>query len=195
MGSGRMCCACRAGYRLGKLDLVPAALPVCGSPRGLPQGECEAGKADLVRSTGRGDAQTVGPRYIFGLPGNPVSSMVCCELFVRTALRRLMGINPALPVPRQARLERELATRGDRRTYLPSQMEWREGEAIVTPVDWRGSFDLRGAVHANCMTELPAGDRTYSAGETMTVYEWTSNSSGGPGGPLPIIPGTECQRG
>ena len=67
----------------------PGARRAAGAGRdgALPQGPTQAGQAVLLRHArvGRGQA------LVFGLPGNPVSSLVCFELFVRPALRRLAG--------------------------------------------------------------------------------------------------------
>jgi molybdopterin molybdotransferase len=112
------------------------------------------------------------PRWIFGLPGNPVSSMVCFELLVRAALRRIMGIDSASAQPFAAILQAELRTRGDRPTYFPARLQWTQAGAVVTPVRWRGSFDLRAAADANAMIEFPAGERTYRVGETVSAVLW-----------------------
>src|SRR5207244_2976217 len=61
-----------------------------------------------------------GRCHVFGLPGNPVSSLVCFELFARTAMRRLMGVEPAEPQPVRARLEQAHVARGERPTYHPA---------------------------------------------------------------------------
>jgi len=112
------------------------------------------------------------PHWIFGLPGNPVSSMVCFELFVRTALRKLMGIDPAKPQAVEARLETDHTTRGDRPTYFPARLEWNTSGPTVRPVNWRGSFDLRATADANAMIHFPSGERTYNGGDTVMVIPW-----------------------
>ena len=109
---------------------------------------------------------------VFGLPGNPVSSMVCFELFVRPAQRRLMGVSPAEPTVVTARLTQPHTTKGDRPTYQPARLEWRSDGPIVTAVPWVGSSDLRATVAANSMALFPIGNQTYQAGSAIEVIAW-----------------------
>ena len=109
---------------------------------------------------------------VFGLPGNPVSSMVCFELFVRPALRRMMGVSAAGPVVMTARLTAPHTTKGERPTYQPARLEWRADGPAVTAVPWVGSSDLRATVAANSMALFPIGDQTYEAGSTIEVIAW-----------------------
>jgi len=98
--------------------------------------------------------------------------MVCCELFARTAFRRLMGIEPARPVPHRARLTCEHSARGNRPTYHPANLDWTAEGAVVAPVRWIGSADLSATSQANAMALFPEGDRTFSAGEVIDVFPW-----------------------
>src|SRR2546421_646414 len=56
---------------------------------------------------------------VFGLPGNPVSALVCFELFVRPAIRSLMGHAPG-PTVVKAALAEDFGYRTDRPTYHPA---------------------------------------------------------------------------
>jgi molybdopterin molybdotransferase len=163
------------GVSAGKLDLVPSVLQAAGVREVFHKVDLKPGKpvwfGVLDRSLVVG-----GPRLVFGLPGNPVSSMVCCELFVRTAVRRLMGCEPALAQPVTATLTVEHPHRDDRPTYFPSRLEWTAEGAKVTPVSWHGSSDLRSTVEANAMTLFPAGERTYAKGERVEVFPWSMAS-------------------
>ena len=114
-----------------------------------------------------------GPcRHVFGLPGNPVSSLVSFELFARTAIRKLMGIEPAAPKAVRARMVAAHIARGDRPTYHPARLELSGEGAVVRPVAWQGSADLRSTVEANAMILFPAGDQDYAAGDTVEVFCW-----------------------
>lgn len=160
------------GVSAGTLDLVPQALQAAGVREVFHKVNVKPGKPIWF---GRldGDRSVGGrARWIFGLPGNPVSSMVCCELFVRTAVRRLMGISPAEPRSFPARLEVEHAVRGDRPTYFPARLSLSAEGPTVRPVDWQGSFDLRATARADAMILFPPGTRTYAAGEQVTVFAW-----------------------
>ena len=74
------------GVSEGTHDLVPAELISLGRPQRLSQGAYPSGQTPLVRRLGGAHRASAGPphrTFVFGLPGNPVSSMVCFELFVR----------------------------------------------------------------------------------------------------------------
>ena len=157
------------GVSAGKLDLVPSALEAAGVKQVFHKVHLKPGKPIWF---GVLESEESTRKYVFGLPGNPVSSLVCFELFVRTAIRRLMGIDPAEPQAVRAKLGQEHIVRSDRPTYHPARLERGEVEAIVTPVSWHGSSDLRATLDANGMILFPAGERTYSSGETVNVYLW-----------------------
>jgi molybdopterin molybdotransferase len=108
------------------------------------------------------------PRLIFGLPGNPVSSLACFELFVRPALRGLMGLPPG-PDWVQAKLTKDYRYRTDRPTYHPAQLKLAETGWSVEPVPWFGSPDLRGVQPANALMLLPEGERLYRAGDVLAA--------------------------
>jgi molybdopterin molybdotransferase len=114
---------------------------------------------------GRGE-QT--PRLVFGLPGNPVSTLVCFELFVRPALRGLMGLPPG-PCWIQAKLMKDYPYRTDRPTYHPARLQQTDSGWSVEAVPWFGSPDLRGIVQANAFVLLPEGDHQHRAGQIVTV--------------------------
>jgi len=160
------------GVSAGTLDLVPQALQAAGVREVFHKVNVKPGKPLWFGKLEGDEAIDGRPRWIFGLPGNPVSSMVCCELFVRTALRKLMGIAPAEPQEVTARLETEHESRGDRPTYFPCRLTQTPEGPTVRPVAWRGSFDLRATADANSMALFPPGTRRYAAGEQVAVYEW-----------------------
>jgi molybdopterin molybdotransferase len=160
------------GVSAGKLDLVPAVLEACGVQGVFHKVEMKPGKPVWFGVLDQSRAADGKRHYIFGLPGNPVSSMVCFELFVRTALHRLAGIEPSRPVPVAARMAVPHRHRDERPTYYPSRLEANQGGPQVTPVDWKGSSDLRSTVDANAMTFFPAGERAFAAGEIVDVFPW-----------------------
>ena len=107
-----------------------------------------------------------GATLWFGLPGNPVSTSVCFHVFVRTALDRLEGADPAGAIAFPARLTCAMRLRGKRETYRDARLEVIDGENRVTPVEGRGSHDLAAHARANVLIrvaadadELPPGSR------------------------------------
>lgn len=157
------------GVSMGKLDLVPATLARCGVREVFHKVDIKPGKPVWF---GVYDGSDDRRRCIFGLPGNPVSSMVCCELFVQAAIRALSGQSPVRPVPLSARLLASHAHRDDRPTFVPSKLEFTLDGPRVRPVGWKGSADLRSTVDANAMTLFPAGAKDYVNGDVVDVYPW-----------------------
>ncbi|HTZ75608.1 MAG TPA: gephyrin-like molybdotransferase Glp [Candidatus Aquilonibacter sp.] len=89
-------------------------------------------------------------RPVFGLPGNPVSTMVTFELFVRPAIEFLTG-RPARPIPYlKARLAHPITERGNLTHYLPARITQRNGDPVVETLLWEGSGDIGAVVRGNC---------------------------------------------
>jgi len=165
------------GVSAGVLDLVPQVLAELGVEQVFHKVNLKPGKP-LWFGVKRHDNRT-NPTLVFGLPGNPVSTLVCFELFVRPALQKLRGLAPK-GLPRQkARLAREHQQRGERPTYWPAEIQESgvrgqeseergqgSGEGL-TPLKWQGSGDLRTLAEANCLAFFPAGDRLFAAGEEV----------------------------
>ena len=153
------------GVSAGRLDLVPSQLEAAGVKEIFHKVQIKPGKP-LWFGTAPGT-------LVFGLPGNPVSSMVCFELFVRTALERLSGLAHAGPRPVRAKLGVAFSTRGNRPTYYPAQLVDDLDGPRITPVNWHGSSDLRSTADANAMIHFPAGDLGYEAGDLVDAYRWS----------------------
>ncbi|MBM3969038.1 MAG: molybdopterin molybdotransferase MoeA [Planctomycetes bacterium] len=157
------------GVSMGDKDLVPSELASAGVRQVFHKANVKPGKPIWFGVLDRGpNLRTL----VFGLPGNPVSSLVCFELFVRPALRRMMGVSPAESVAVKARLTVPHTTKGERPTYQPARLEWQSDGPIVTAVPWVGSSDLRATVAANSMALFPIGDQTYEPGSTIEVIVW-----------------------
>jgi molybdopterin molybdotransferase len=154
------------GVSAGKRDLVPGVLADLGVRAIFHQVAMKPGKPVLF-GIREGDGNGPTP-LVFGLPGNPVSSLVCFELFVRPALCGLMGREPG---PRfvHANLVKDYPYRSDRPTYHPAQIRPTSTGWDVEPVAWVGSSDLRSIVSANAFMLLPAGEHLHRSGQTFPV--------------------------
>jgi molybdopterin molybdotransferase len=99
---------------------------------------------------------TFEKKIVFGLPGNPVSSLVTFELFVRPALAKMMGKDEmAERYWGPAYLAERLALRGKRRRFVPATASVRKGKLWVRPVKYRGSADLVALRDARYLIEIP----------------------------------------
>jgi molybdopterin molybdotransferase len=104
---------------------------------------------------------------VFGLPGNPVSTMVTFELFVTPALDLLSGAEPR-PVPLvSATLAVPLDEKPGVAHFLPARLEWTLSGPQARPVPWRGSGDVAGMAQANAFLVVPADRASWKAGETI----------------------------
>jgi molybdopterin molybdotransferase len=157
------------GVSTGQLDLVPAALESLGVRNVFQKVRLKPGKP-LWFGIGppRGDRPG---SLVYGLPGNPVSGLVCFLLFVRPALAVLAGKQPGDRCPREARLARGFSHRGDRPTYHPCRLAQGANaphdQEYVETLDWSGSADLRTVALADGFAVFPAGDRDYDPGEAV----------------------------
>lgn len=147
------------GVSAGKLDLVPGVLKELGVETHFHHVKMKPGKPMLFG--------TRGSTLVFGLPGNPVSSLVCFELFVRPALRRLMGHAKPKTNLAMVPLAADFEYRTDRPTYYPAKLEMGEEGCRVRPIPWFGSADLRGVAEANGFMLIAAGEQRFSAGQDV----------------------------
>jgi len=156
------------GVSEGVLDLVPRVLTEAGVEPVFHKVHLKPGKP-LWFGICRSNQKTT---LVFGLPGNPVSSLVCFQLFVLPALQAMMGDRPTglprLTVP----LAASHFQRGDRPTYWPATWIGEFTQRSVKPLAWQGSGDLRTLAAADGLAFFPAGDRMYEIGEQVEVLYW-----------------------
>ena len=147
------------GVSAGKFDLVPQVLQELGVQSHFHKVEMKPGKPVFFGTRGK--------KLVFGLPGNPVSSYVCFELFVRPALRQLRGEKEVLPRQIRIPLTIPFQNSNDRPTYFPARIEVHEDGWKIEPLKWFGSADLCSISSANALIVLPAGKVDYPAGEKV----------------------------
>ncbi|WP_329020279.1 molybdotransferase-like divisome protein Glp [Streptomyces sp. NBC_00690] len=114
---------------------------------------------------------TIGPEHtpLLALPGNPVSSYVSFELFVRPAIRALMGLED-LHRPRvhaTLHTDRTLSSPADRRQFLRGTYDPVKG--VVTPVGGSGSHLVAALAHADCLIVLAETVTTVASGAQVEV--------------------------
>ena len=105
----------------------------------------------------------------FGLPGNPVSTMVTFQLFVRPLIDVLSGAPPQ-PLPfATAALKSPFTTRTGLTRFLPATLGRTHEQPEVELVRWQGSGDLMAISRSNCYIVVPPDREQFSAGEAITV--------------------------
>jgi len=105
---------------------------------------------------------------VFGLPGNPVSTMVTFELFVRPAVDILSGTDPSRLPFVEAVLTQRLSEKPGLTHFLPATLEYGD-QARVTPLTWQGSGDIIAMSRANCLLVVPPDRETIEPGERVRV--------------------------
>lgn len=109
-------------------------------------------------------AGRLGEAVMIGLPGNPVSAMVCGQVFLLPALRVLMGL-PAAPAPQKsARLAQDLTPNGPRAHYMRAALNDDE----ITPFQRQDSALLSVLSGANALLIRPPHDPARKAGEMVS---------------------------
>ena len=149
------------GVSMGKYDLVETVLKDLGAEFYFDAVAIRPGKPVVFGKCGE--------TFIFGLPGNPVSTMVTFELFVVPAMDLLSGAPARDLAFVQARLGIALNEKPGLTHFLPARVEWRGTTPEVKSLPWQGSGDIAALVHANCFLVVAADRSRVSVGENMPI--------------------------
>jgi molybdopterin molybdotransferase len=104
--------------------------------------------------------------YVFGLPGNPVSTIVSFHVFVRPLIRLLLKAENTSPALLEATLEAPAKCDPERAALVPALVRFDSGRYQIQPAPWKGSSDLAGLSRANALILIPQRDGVLEAGET-----------------------------
>jgi molybdopterin molybdotransferase len=105
----------------------------------------------------------------FGLPGNPVSTMVTFELLVVPAIELMSGHKPD-PLPfYKAKLAHPIELKAQLTHFLPARVTWPSGEPSVALVHWEGSGDVGAVVRGNCYLVVHESNLNLAAGDWVDV--------------------------
>ncbi len=107
--------------------------------------------------------------FFFGLPGNPVSTMVTFELFARAAVE-LAGGQSQSEVPLMlARLTRDFRHKTGLTRFLPATVEYGDAGPELAPAQWSGSGDVPAIARANAFLVAEPDRAEWKAGDLMRV--------------------------
>ena len=132
----------------------PVVFGKCG-----PKEECGAGAPAPERPA----------TYFFGLPGNPVSTMVTFELFARPVVEALAGQLPRQLAFLHARSKSEIHVKTGLTRFLPAILDGEFENSLVELVAWQGSGDIAATARANCYAVIPPDREKIAAGEWVAV--------------------------
>lgn len=152
------------GVSAGKYDLVERVLQDLGATFAFTGVAIQPGKPLVF-----GTLQHRRELPFFGLPGNPVSTMVTFDLFVAPVLRALAGGSPQPLAFAHARLKSEFRIPPGLTRFLPAVLEPSLGGSIVNPVRWQGSGDVVSAARSNCYMIVTPERESIAAAEWVPI--------------------------
>jgi molybdopterin molybdotransferase len=165
------------GVSMGKYDLVEQVLTGLKAEFFFTGAQIQPGRPIVfgrVQYGAGAPARDAGSRseqdnYFFGLPGNPISTMVTFELFVRPMLEALAGMTPRPLLFTHARLKTALQTKTGLKRFLPAQLSGEFEKSQVELVRWHGSGDIASVARSNCYLVVPPDRERIEAGEWVPV--------------------------
>jgi len=163
------------GVSMGRYDLVEQVLSEMHAEFFFTGAKIQPGRPVVFGWSGTGSGTPEDPRspkthtYFFGLPGNPVSTMVTFKLFARPMLEALAGQSPRKLTFLHARLKAEIRVKTGLRRFLPAVLSGEFERSEVELVSWQGSGDIAATALANCYIVVPPDRERIPAGEWIAV--------------------------
>jgi molybdopterin molybdotransferase len=150
------------GVSLGKYDFVKPVLKDLGAVVHFDSISLRPGKPTVFA--------TLGEKFFFGLPGNPVSTFVTFLLFVRPVLAAMQGQSwDSMPLL-TATLAEPVVEKQGRTALLPARISQEQQGLTVFPVAWKGSADLFALSAANGLFIVPEQVRELKAGTPVEIF-------------------------
>lgn len=145
------------GVSMGKYDFVENVFAEYGVKVLFDSVAMKPGKPTLLG--------TRGETFVFGLPGNPVSTIVAFRMFVMPVIKSLLKATDRGPETFRARLEESTKCDSARTAIVPAIVRF-DGESYrIRTAPWKGSSDLAGLSRSNAMVVVPKAEGSLKAGE------------------------------
>jgi molybdopterin molybdotransferase len=172
------------GVSMGKYDLVEQVLGELKAESYFTGVEIQPGRPVVFGSCSADTLVRVSPanplsaptgasaphkNYFFGLPGNPVSTMVTFELFARPMIEALEGMTPQPLIFLCARLKSEIRVKAGLTRFLPAVLSGEFENSEVELVRWQGSGDIAALARANCFIVISSNCELIGAGEWVPL--------------------------
>ena len=155
------------GVSMGQFDLVENVLADLDAMFFFTGAEIQPGRPVVFGQAAPDKKCRLAP--FFGLPGNPVSTMVTFDLFVRPVIDALSGALPVRLPCAKARLAKEIKTKTGLTRFLPAILRGDLQDPEVEVVPWQGSGDILASARANCYAVVPPDRDRIAAGEMISV--------------------------
>jgi molybdopterin molybdotransferase len=168
------------GVSMGRYDLVEQVLAEMRAEffftgakiqpgRPVVFGRVPRGAGACSASSEQAPAGEMPAAYFFGLPGNPVSTMVTFELFARPMLEALGGMSPRKLTFLHARLKSGIKVKTGLKRFLPAVLFGEFENSEVELVAWQGSGDIAATALSNCYVVVPPDRERMERGEWVAV--------------------------
>ncbi|WP_075589931.1 molybdopterin molybdotransferase MoeA [Labilibacter marinus] len=146
------------GVSEGDFDFIPSVIEALGFETLISRISVQPGKP-LIFAKNKN-------KYCFGLAGNPASSYVQFELYIKPFLYQLMGYELE-PTIVKAKISAEyIRKKTDRLKFIPAFLK---EDLTVMPVEYHGAAHINALVHANALIQMPIGVSKFSEGEIVDV--------------------------
>ncbi len=146
------------GVSMGKYDLVEQVFAEFGVEILFDKIAMKPGKPTVFGHRGE--------TYVFGLPGNPISTMVAFHMFVRPLILFLLKAEDTSPKVLVAKLESPAKCDPERAALVPALVRFDAGQYWIKTAPWKGSSDLIGLSRANALIMIPRQSGILEQGES-----------------------------
>jgi molybdopterin molybdotransferase len=166
------------GVSMGRYDLVEQVLADLQAEFFFTGAKIQPGRPVVfgrINSCGSGRPARSGAsaqppnKYFFGLPGNPVSTMVTFELFAKPMIEALAGMSPRPLTFTHARLKSEIRTKTGLTRFLPAILSGTFADSHAELVPWQGSGDIAARSRSNCYIVIPPDRDHIPAGDWIAI--------------------------
>jgi molybdopterin molybdotransferase len=157
------------GVSMGRYDLVEQVLEELKAEFFFTGAKIQPGRPVVFGRCDTTPARENTGTHFFGLPGNPVSTMVTFELFARPMLEALAGMSPRKLQFTYAKLKSEIRMKPGLKRFLPAILSGEFEDTQVELVPWQGSGDVAATARANCYIVIPADRDRIPAGEFVAI--------------------------
>ena len=152
------------GVSAGKFDYIPAVLEASGVQKHFYKISQRPGKPFWFGTHANGCT-------VFAIPGNPVSSFLCCVRYLKPWL--LKSLQKEDSPQSVAKLSEDVTFTPELTYFLPVRLEQNENaETIATPVKGHGSGDLANLADTDAFLELPRGKELFRKGDVFPIYKF-----------------------
>ena len=160
------------GASVGDYDLVKSAARELGIQMYFDKVNIRPGKPTF--------AGHINKTPLIGLPGNPVSSYICAQLFLIPLIMKIVGYKFEIPKISSACLEINLGPNGSRKHFMRGKLTYKNEKRLVSPKERQDSSLIKTLQDSNCLIMRPPNDKARFQNDLVEIItlQWimTQNS-------------------